>query len=50
MQVIAHTKTNTETKIELIEHNHSWAKYCLTPTTGKQASTPRPFKSFGNSD
>ncbi|HCA5335679.1 TPA: pseudouridylate synthase [Acinetobacter baumannii] len=36
MQVIAHTKTNTETKIELIEHNHSWAKYCLTPTTGKQ--------------
>ena len=36
MQVITHTKTNTETKIELIEHNHSWAKYCLTPTTGKQ--------------
>ena len=36
MRVIPHTKTNTETKIELIEHNHLWAKYCLTPTTGKQ--------------
>lgn len=36
MCVIPHTKTNTETKIELLEHNQSWAKYCLTPTTGKQ--------------
>lgn len=36
MRVIDHTKTNTETKIELLEHNQSWAKYCLTPTTGKQ--------------
>ncbi|MDS7943168.1 pseudouridine synthase [Acinetobacter sp. V110_1] len=36
MCVISHTKTNTETKIELLEHNQSWAKYCLTPTTGKQ--------------
>ncbi|MBJ9961053.1 pseudouridylate synthase [Acinetobacter nosocomialis] len=36
MRVIPHTKTNTETKIELLQHNQSWAKYCLTPTTGKQ--------------
>ncbi|MDO5651207.1 MAG: pseudouridine synthase [Moraxella sp.] len=26
---------NTHTKIELMEHNQHWAKYQLTPTTGK---------------
>ncbi|WP_199964377.1 pseudouridine synthase [Acinetobacter calcoaceticus] len=36
MQVIANAKANTETKIELLEHNQYWAKYCLAPTTGKQ--------------
>ncbi len=36
MQVIENTKANTQTYIELIEHNQIWAKYRLTPTTGKQ--------------
>lgn len=36
MRVIENAKTNTETYIELIEHNQIWAKYRLTPTTGKQ--------------
>ncbi|KQE14179.1 pseudouridine synthase [Acinetobacter pittii] len=36
MQVIENAKANTQTDIELIEHNQIWAKYRLTPTTGKQ--------------
>ncbi|WP_111892208.1 RluA family pseudouridine synthase [Acinetobacter sp. MB5] len=29
-------QSNSETRIELLEHNHIWAKYCLYPKTGKQ--------------
>lgn len=36
MQVIENAKANTQTYIELIEHDQIWAKYRLTPTTGKQ--------------
>ena len=36
MQVIDDAKPNTETFIELMEYNTTWAKYRLSPSTGKQ--------------
>ncbi|ESK40068.1 hypothetical protein P256_00507 [Acinetobacter nectaris CIP 110549] len=36
MQIVANEKPNSETHIECLEHNQIWAKYLLTPTTGKQ--------------
>jgi len=35
MQIID-GQMNSETRIELLEHNNIWAKYCLYPKTGKQ--------------
>ncbi|OTG83020.1 pseudouridine synthase [Acinetobacter sp. ANC 4648] len=35
MQVVA-GEHNSHTKIEILEHNQYWAKYCLKPLTGKQ--------------
>lgn len=35
MQIID-GQINSETRIELVEHNNIWAKYCLYPKTGKQ--------------
>lgn len=35
MQIID-GQINSETRIELLEHNNIWAKYCLYPQTGKQ--------------
>lgn len=36
MQINPDKTPNTETLIELLEHNHQLAKYLLKPTTGKQ--------------
>ncbi|MDQ8935368.1 pseudouridine synthase [Acinetobacter rudis] len=33
---VAEGQANTETEIELIDHNNIWAKYLLKPKTGKQ--------------
>ncbi|MCD0187882.1 pseudouridine synthase [Acinetobacter sp. PW68] len=46
MQVVAGTP-NSKTEIRLLEHNQTWAKYELKPTTGKQHQLRVHLNSLG---